>query len=202
MSDALKTAINELIAQISAKEAELAPLKIAVNTLCHQTGQPEYYDTIGASNSSTAATERVNWRIDQFTGKGLATSVVEILETNKSRGLDGPATIEEIFKALSDGGYKFQGTSGSDENTKRAIKIALTKNTAQFVKIKDDVFGLKKWYGGSINSSKRTKSTAPKSPLESSAMNVEDDDETPVPLDTSDESNHIKNNEHYENITT
>lgn len=148
MSDSLKIAIDELIAQISEKEAELTPLKIAVNTLCRQVGLPEQYILESGRSGVAASLPQVTWRLDQFTNRGLATSVVDILETRKSRGLDGPATIDEIFDALTAGGYKFTGTSGSDENTKRAVKIALTKNTAQFVKIRDDIFGLKKWYPG------------------------------------------------------
>lgn len=147
MSESLKAAITELIAQIRAKEAELDPLKFTVNTLSKQLGLPEVY-TLSGDSTGASSSRSISWRLDQFTGKGLATSVCEILEARKAAGFDGPASIDEIFEALTAGGYKFFGTSGSDENTKRAIKIALTKNTAQFVKIRDDIFGLKKWYPG------------------------------------------------------
>ena len=156
MSEALKVAIDELVADISAKERELDPLKSAVNALCTKIGIPEKY-TIGEDSlSGTNSASSIVWRLDQFTNRPLATCVAEIMETNKSRGLDGPASIDEIFSALTNGGYKFQGISGSDEHTKRGIKIALTKNTAQFVKIREDIFGLKRWYGSNRpNTSKK-----------------------------------------------
>lgn len=160
MSNAIQTAIDELMAQISAKEAELAPLKIAVNTLCKQLGQSEAYSNVGGVPGQSGSPVTLSWKTDQFHRRPLAGSVVEILETRKQRGLDGPASIDDIYEALKAGGYQFEGTSGSEENTKRAIKIALTKNTAQFSKVKEDVFGLKKWYGGgrSARKSSATKS--------------------------------------------
>jgi hypothetical protein len=158
VSQAIQTAIEELMAQITAKEAEVAPLKIAVNTLCRQLGQPDAYSNVGGGPSQQGSPVTLSWKLDQFHRRPLATCVVEILETRKSRGLEGPASIDEIYSALKEGGYQFEGTSGNEENTKRAIKIALTKNTAQFSKVKDDIFGLKKWYSGSGRSTRKSAS--------------------------------------------
>lgn len=156
VSNAIQIAIDELVAQISAKEAELSPLKIAVNTLCKQIGQAEAYSNVGGGPGPSGSPVNISWKTDQFHRRPLAGSVVEILETRKSRGLDGPASIDEIYEALKSGGYQFEGTSGNEENTKRAIKISLTKNTAQFSKIKEDIFGLKNWYGGSSRSPRKS----------------------------------------------
>lgn len=159
MNDALKAAIDELIADITAEERKLEPMKMAVNTLCKKVGIPDAY-VIGEGSPGTASGPlAITWRMDHFTNRPLATCVAEILETRKERGMDGPASIDEIFSALTAGGFKFQGTSGSDENTKRGIKIAVTKNTAQFVKIRDDIFGLKRWYGGRGGGGKKSAST-------------------------------------------
>ena len=144
------------MAQINAKEAELAPLKLAVNTLCKQLGQPDAYSNVVGGSGQPGSPLTLSWKLDQFYNRPLAGCVVDILEARKSRGMEGPASIDDIYNALKQGGYKFEGTSGNEENTKRAIKIALTKNTAQFAKVKEDIFGLKKWYGGGRSPRKTT----------------------------------------------
>lgn len=161
MSTGLQLAIDEILKEIDAKEAELLPLKIAANTLSRRIPIPEPFPGAELGERGVGnplATSKLNWRIDQFFNKPLATSVVDILTARKVAGLDGPCTVDDLFESLKAGGFKFLGASGSDENTKRGIKIALTKNTAQFVKIGEDMFGLKSWYGASRGRPKKTKS--------------------------------------------
>jgi hypothetical protein len=147
MSERLKAAIEEIEAQIKAKEAEIInPLKITVNHLCQLIGEAARYEIDGSGASGQPKRNILNWRKDQFYGRPLAQCVTEYLEARETAGLDRSATVDDIYDALSKGGYKSEGTSGSDENAKRAIKISLTKNTAQFSKIGDELFGLKKWY--------------------------------------------------------
>jgi len=146
MSERLKAAIDEIVAQIVAKEAEvITPLKITVNQLCLLVGEPARYAIDGTGASGQPKRNILNWRADQFFGRPLAQCVTEYLEARETAGLERAASVDDIFEALSKGGYKFEGTSGNDENTKRAIKTSLTKNTAQFAKI-GELFGLKKWY--------------------------------------------------------
>lgn len=150
MSTGLQLAIEEILKEVSAKEAELLPLKIAANTLARKVPQPEPFpdlDGFSPTFPGGKSASRLTWRIDQFYGRSLAGSVVEIMTSRKQAGMEGPCTIDELHEDLKSGGFKFTGSSGNDENTKRGIKIALTKNTAQFVKIGDDTYGLKAWYG-------------------------------------------------------
>jgi hypothetical protein len=148
MSTGLQLAIDEILKVIDAKEAELLPLKVSANTLARQIPTDEPFPGIESGSSSTRGKlAKLSWRIDQFFNKPLAGCVSEILTTRRGAGLDGPATVDELFDDLKAGGFRFQGSSGNDENTKRAIKTALTKNTAQFAKIGEDKFGLKLWYG-------------------------------------------------------
>jgi len=147
MSERLKAAIEEIEAQIVAKEAEiLAPLKITVNHLCQLIGEPARYQVNGTGASGQPKRNALNWRTDQFFGRPLAQCVTEYFEAREAAGLERPANVDEIHEALAKGGYKFEGTSGNDENTKRGIKISMTKNTAQFTKIGENLFSLKKWY--------------------------------------------------------
>lgn len=140
-------AIDELVSEVAAKEAEIAPLKLAANTLARKAGITEPFQNVTFTGVPTPSrTNSLVWRKDHFYNRSLAGSVTEILEARKSHGIDGPASIDDLYDCLKGGGFRFTGTSG-DENTKRAIKITLTKNTTQFSKIDEDHFGLKKWYG-------------------------------------------------------
>lgn len=143
-------AIEALKQQISDKEAalhaELFPLKTTVNQLCKLAGEPEVYVIDGPTAGSSSGKKTLKFKEDQFFNKPLASSVGTYLEARETLGMERPASIDEIYEGLISGGFKFEGATGSEENQKRALKIALTKNTAQFVKI-GEKFGLKKWYG-------------------------------------------------------
>lgn len=165
MSERLDAAIEEIVAQIVAKEAELNPLKIAVNQLCQINGQSPRYHVDGAGAPGAPRRNVLTWRSDQFYARPLAQCVTEYFEARDTIGLERPATIDEIHEALTKGGYKFEGTSGNEENTKRAIKISLSKNTAQFTKISENLVSLKKWYPNA----KRKPASAASSPSDEEA---------------------------------
>lgn len=144
MSERLKAAIEDIEAQIKAKEAEfITPLKITVNQLCLIVGEPARYEIDGMGASGQPKRNVLNWKSDQFFGRPLATCVTEYMEARETAGIERTANVDDIYEALCKGGYKFEGTS--EEYTKGAIKRSLTKNTAQFCKI-GELFGLKKWY--------------------------------------------------------
>jgi hypothetical protein len=150
MSQALQTAIDELVGQIAVKEAEIAPLKIAVNTLCRTIGTDEMYPDVGTTLRTTPSSPTVRaltWSPSQFFGRQLASCVGDIMEARVNAGLDKACSVDDIFTALKEGGFRFEG-GGNEGNSKRAIKISLTKNTAQFVKLPNELFSLKKWFGG------------------------------------------------------
>lgn len=144
MSERLEAAIEEIEAQIKAKEAEIAPLKIAVNSLCHVKGEGPRYKIDGQGAPGQPKT--ITIKPDQFVGRPLAQCVTEYLEAREAIGIERVGNIDDIFEALSKGGYRFESVTGNEEYNKGAIKRSLTKNTAQFVKISENVFGLKKWY--------------------------------------------------------
>ena len=148
MSDPLLSAIEELQAKITLKEQEkeleILPLKLAVNQLCKVMDKELLYDLDGGGVSSSPVT-KAPWKVDHFFNRPLATCVLEILTWQKESGLDGPASVDQIYDHMIKGGFKFEGTGDAD-NQKRALKISLTKNTAMFVKIGDSVFGLRTWY--------------------------------------------------------
>jgi hypothetical protein len=144
MSDRLNAAIEELQEQIAQKEQELLPLKQTVNQLCKVSNRDPLYDL--SDGGSISPKSKLKWRVDQFFNESLSGSVADILAARKDAGLEGPATIDELYEALVAGGFKFEGTTGNEEHQKRALKTALTKNSNQFVKISENVFGLRIWY--------------------------------------------------------
>lgn len=152
MSNYIQQTLDDLKSRVTAKQrdfdaiaAEVNGLKSAANQLCRVLGaEPIYAEA--SSSPTMGASSALSFRIDQFTGKSLSESVAEYLDMRKASGtLEGPATVDEIYDALKQGGFKFE-TVG-DENSKRAIKISLTKTTALFTRVSDGVFGLKRWYG-------------------------------------------------------
>jgi hypothetical protein len=145
MNDQLKVAIEALQAEIEQKEREIIlPLKQAANQLCKVMGIDPVYAL--SDDSGTSPKSKTPWKIDQFFNKPLSSSAVQILAWKKESGGDGPMTVDEIYDHLIAGGFKFDG-SGTADFQKRSLKIAMIKNTAQFAKISEDVFGLRTWYG-------------------------------------------------------
>jgi hypothetical protein len=138
--------IQPLRDQIAAEEAQLTPLKATANQLCKLAGIPELY-AIDASGAPAASDKKLRFPKDQFFNKDLGEAVVDYMEARWAAvgGKASPASTDEIYDAITQHGYKFAGTS--DDNNKRALKIALVRNTTYIAKIGDDLFGLRKWYG-------------------------------------------------------
>ena len=80
---------------------------------------------------------------DEYYGKGFQTVVRTILEARKITGA-GPATVNEIYLAMTSGGYVFDAKD--DENAKRGLRISLGKSTHTFHKLPNGKFGLLEWY--------------------------------------------------------
>lgn len=140
MSDAIRATINELQHHINDLEQEIADTKRTCNKLAHRAGMPlPYADTDLLPRNSTA-----NMRRDQFYGKTLTTALREYLLMRQAANL-GPATVNEMFDGLSQGG--FDHGSANDDNAKRVMRITLTKNSGLFHRLPDDKhFGLVEWY--------------------------------------------------------
>ncbi len=163
MSSPYDSAIDALQKAIAEKEAaflaEIQPMKITANELCKLANLPPVYSQEALSIAGEDA-HQIKFREDEFFNKPLAGSVVTYFEARESAAMERPASIDEIYDAIASGGYKFEGNTNNPDNSKRALKIALTKNTAQFVKI-GEKFALKKWYG--MRASRKSSSAPDKS---------------------------------------
>jgi hypothetical protein len=139
--------INDLVAKIAEKMKPIIEDKRVVNQLCAHAGLPPRYPDVEADAVRGAGAIKR----DQFHAKPLATAVREFLEQRgpSDQGGQGAATVNEIYDALVAGGYRHEA---SDEaNAKRALRIALTKNSVTFYRVTSGdasaaTYGLLEWY--------------------------------------------------------
>jgi len=138
MTKTLDQAIDELVATITALEGSIRDKKKTVNTLCGVAGREELY-TLDAPEE--AVPNRI--RADQFYGQPLASAVRTILEMRRQQNL-GAATVNEIFEALTAGGYTFN--TKTDDVGRASLRNSLSKNTVTFHKLPNGRFGMLSWY--------------------------------------------------------
>jgi hypothetical protein len=138
MTKTLDQAIDELVATITALEGSIRDKKKTVNTLCGVAGREELY-TLDAPEE--AVPNRI--RADQFYGQPLASAVRTILEMRRQQNL-GAATVNEIFEALTAGGYTFN--TKTDDVARASLRNSLSKNTVTFHKLPNGRFGMLSWY--------------------------------------------------------
>jgi hypothetical protein len=138
-------AINRLVIDIDKRDAETSEMKRTVNRLCGYANLPVRYPNIDDS-AGTARGFRIN--PGQFYRKPLATAVTAFLRMrgDPATGGSGPATIDEIYAALLEGGFTFDAQN--DAFAKRSLAIALAKNSQTFEKLPTGQFGMRSWYRG------------------------------------------------------
>jgi len=138
MSEHLRKAIEDLERKLQEQLDEVAETKKAINVLSRQLGEAARFNDVSAEKIAGLTSIRP----DQFFNKPLATVVREYL---KLRG--SAATVDEIYGALSRGGFEFVGNN--EMIRKRGLQISLTKNRRIFAYVKaSDSFGLWDFYGG------------------------------------------------------
>ena len=145
MSDHIRQTIADLQAKLREQEATVSKTKATINQLCEVAGLPAIYADVTATsiNSGGGNSIPLTIRSDQFYGRPLATCTKEILDMR--RKLDqGPATVNELYDALLEGGFKYETKNA--ENAKRNLRISISKNTALFHKLPNGKIGLTEWY--------------------------------------------------------
>ncbi|WP_395734990.1 hypothetical protein [Prosthecobacter sp.] len=88
-----------------------------------------------------AAPAMMQFASDAFYGKPLASCLKMILEQRKSLN-KGPASVEDFYTELVNGGYHFEG---KEENRKTILRTALRKNS-DFHRLPNGLHGLSQWY--------------------------------------------------------
>jgi hypothetical protein len=143
MSDnasAYKAVIADMQAKIADDEKALSVRKRMVNELAVSAGLSPIYTRVDVDSDSATP---LAIKSDQFYGQPQATCVRVILQMRKALG-QGPATINEIYGSLVEGGFAFE--TNNEENRKRGLRISVSKNTALFHKLPNGKIGLLEWY--------------------------------------------------------
>ena len=140
MSDHVRQTIEDLKGTLRQQQEAVNKTKALINQLCSVAGMPPMYTDVELEGAAGAPMGVLS---DQFYGRPLATCTKEILELRR-RLNQGPATINELYAALLEGGFKFD--TKNDENAKRNLRISVTKNTALFHKLPNGKIGLTEWY--------------------------------------------------------
>lgn len=135
MNSELQGAITVLQRKVAEQEKQLSHTKTLINQLCVEAGEPPIYSDIQRSEDVRSI------RSDQYYGQPLATAVRNFLE---ARQTIGPATVDEVYDALLKGGFQFEAKD--EENSKRGLRISLTKNSVTFHKLPNGSYGLLSWY--------------------------------------------------------
>jgi hypothetical protein len=150
--------INDLVAKIEEKLKPINAEKRIVNDLCAMYGMPPRF----ADVDSGAFGGSLTIKRDQFHAKPLATAVREYLKQRgpSDRGGLGAASVNEIFDALIAGGYKPE--TDDEDNAKRGLRIALTKNSVTFYRVPGGAYGLLEWYPNAKPQIDETEDSPPK----------------------------------------
>lgn len=138
MNAEILNTIEVLTNKIRAKEEEANKLKKLVNELCAEAETDIRYPDISEASGSLAAI-----RSDQFYGLTLTAAIRNYLERRKASGL-GAAAVAEIYRAIRDGGYKFE--TNREENAKISVSNALRKTSSIFHRLPNGQYGLLVWY--------------------------------------------------------
>jgi hypothetical protein len=141
LDETLKPAVDLLLNRLKDQEASVIETKRSINAIFKAANEPPMFPESELDGGSKARSLSI--QSDQFYGQPLATSIRDILEMRRALK-QGPATVGEIFDALVQGGFKFE--TKNEDNSKRGLRISLTKNTAIFLKLPNGRFGLIEWY--------------------------------------------------------
>jgi hypothetical protein len=138
MNDGILNTIEVLTKRVVDKEEEANKLKKLVNELCAEAEIAIRYPNIPQAGASISAI-----RSDQFYGQTITAAIRDYLEQRKAVGL-GAATLNEIYLAVRDGGYKFE--SKNENNAKVSVGNTLRKSSSIFHRLPNGQYGLLEWY--------------------------------------------------------
>lgn len=139
MNDHIVQTITDLEKKVVEYEGHAIRVKTTINELCAMAGLAPRYAASALEKSGGGG---FTIRSDQFHARPVATIVREYLEMRKRADV-GPATTDEIFSALAEGGYEFQ--TKNEQVARISLNNALTKNPV-FYKLPNKKWGLLEWY--------------------------------------------------------
>lgn len=155
MTDHLVQTIDMLVADVTAKQKEIAELQRTINYLCGKAGIQEKFTQIEMGQPD-APPVSMTISPDRYHGMKLNSAVTDYL---KMRAAVNPntraASAEEIYDVLVRGGFSFDH-SGKDERM-HSLKTSLGKSTHTFRQVQKGLYGLAEWYGITEPKHRRTR---------------------------------------------
>jgi hypothetical protein len=137
MTDHIDQTLSQALEKLKAQERDVAQTKRFVNQLlAFAEREPMFLDIDSESVALTL-------RGDEYYGQKQQTAARLVLERRKAMNL-GPATPDEIFSAMKQGGYRHNAID--DAMATKSLYNTLTQNTATFHKLPTGKFGLAQWY--------------------------------------------------------
>jgi hypothetical protein len=132
--------IRDMQEKISEHEQQITRKKKGINSILDSYGKDAMYTDL-----EPAGVDAGPIHPGQFYGQALATAVRAILTKRRLKNKNGgPATVTEIYDALTEGGYLFD--TDEPENAKRGLRNSLAKNSTTFHKLPTGHWGLREWY--------------------------------------------------------
>ena len=150
-----ETWLDAMIENIRIKDAEVTNLKRAANTFFRAAGEEPPYPEADADNPDVTGPMRL--RPDEFYGKGFATAARAFLVRRKQA-----VEAEEVVRGLELGGFDFEGQGWKEADRLRIVSMSMAKNTAQFHRLPNGLFGLREWYPDVIERKKGKKAESEK----------------------------------------
>lgn len=134
MNDPMKAVYEKYEEKLRSQLAEVKKTKEFLNSLAKEMEIDIPFPEVSSEDERVFST-RI--RADHFFGKPLATAVREYLEMRRQA-----RPWDEIAEALRQGGFEL----GTGKIAEEQARTTILKNTANFVLIGDNNFGLKEWY--------------------------------------------------------
>jgi hypothetical protein len=147
MSEHIDQTIADLQRHIADLTEQANDAKKTINSLCKMLGRSAMYDDL----DTPAVIINSPKRGDEYHGRPFATVVREILEQRRAANL-GPASLDELYDTMIEGGYIFTGKD--NDVKKRGLSIAVAKNMT-FYKLPNGRIGIREWYP-SVKEQKQT----------------------------------------------
>ncbi len=129
---ALREAITALQDELETLLTEVREKKQTINALCRSLKENPLYEMEDEEKSVNRRPKR-----SQFFGRPFSTVAQEFLQM-----MGEPCTAEEITNGLREGAFDFPWESEQH----RMVAITLVKNSATFMKLPNNTFGLVSWY--------------------------------------------------------
>lgn len=126
--------LNDLISDYKSKMDELRGIEAAIKLIATKYGLEYELPVAGGEGAPAQAGRKI--RPDQFFGKTQLDSAEEYL-----RMIGHACSVEEILKALTDGGMKFD-----TKNPRANLYTQMVRSTMRFAKLPQGSFGLLEWY--------------------------------------------------------